>query len=140
MNEKSLKVLEFYKIKELLINRAESQLGKDLAKTIEPLTDIREIEILQEETDEALSLIIQRGNPPLYGIFSIIAEVRRTEIGGSLTPGGLLKVSDSLRVSRGLKNYLKETKDDKASKYPIIEELIDSLRIFKNIEDEINMQ
>lgn len=138
MNEKSLKVLEFYKIKELLINRAESQLGKDLAKTIEPLTDIREIEILQEETDEALSLIIQRGNPPLYGIFSIIAEVRRTEIGGSLTPGGLLKVSDSLRVSRGLKNYLKETKDDKASKYPIIEELIDSLRIFKNIEDEIN--
>ena len=138
MNEKCLKVLEFYKIKEMLLNRAESQLGKELVKEMEPLTDIKEIEKLQQETDEALSLIIQRGNPPLYGINSISAEIRRTEMGGSLTPGGLLKISDSLRVSRGLKGYLKETKDDKIPKYPVIEELIDSLRVFKHIEDEIN--
>ena len=72
MNEKSLKVLEFNKIRELLVGKAESQLGKDLAKKIVPLTDIKEIEVLQKETDEALSLIIQRGNPPLYGINSII--------------------------------------------------------------------
>lgn len=138
MNDKSLKVLEFNKIKELLIGKAESQLGKDLAKKIVPLTDIKEIEVLQKETDEALSLLLQRGNPPLYGINSISVEIKRVEIGGSLTPGGLLKISDSLRVSRGLKNYIRETQEDKSPNYVIIEGLVEELRSFKNIEDDIN--
>ena len=138
MNEKSLKVLEFNKIKEMLIDKAESQLGKELAKAIKPLNDIREIESLQQETEESLSLLIQRGNPPLYGIHSISSEVKRVEIGGSLTPVGLLKISDSLRVSRGLKQYIKETKGDKSPNYPIIEGLVEGLKAFKHIEDEIN--
>ncbi len=138
MNEKSLKVLEFHKIKDLLINKAESQLGKELAREIKPLTDINEIQILQQETDEALTLLIKRGSPPLYGINSIYQEIKRVEMGGSLTPGGLLKISDSLRVSRGLKGYIKESKDDKYSSYPIIEDLINQLSVFKHIEDEIN--
>lgn len=138
MNDKSLKVLEFYKIRELLVGKAESKLGKDLARDIKPLTDIKEIQVLQKETDEALSLLIQRGSPPLYGIHSISAEIRRVEIGGSLSPGGLIKVSDSLRVSRGLKNYIKETKGDKSPNYPIVEKLVEDLKAFKNIEDEIN--
>ncbi len=138
MNEKSLKVLEFNKIKDLLVEKAESELGKDLAKAIKPITDINQIRILQQETEEALSLLIQRGNPPLYGINSIAMEIKRVEIGGSLSPGALLKISDSLRVSRTLKNYIKETKEDKSPSYPIIENLVESLRAFKNIEDEIN--
>lgn len=138
MNEKSFKVLEFYKIKELLINKAESQLGKELAGEIQPLTNINEIEVLQQETDEALTLLIKRGTPPLYGINSISLEIKRVEIGGSLSPGGLLKISDSLRVSRGLKSYIKESKEDKLSNYPIVEGLIEELSVFKHIEDEIN--
>lgn len=138
MNEKSLKVLEFNKIKELLIEKAESQIGKDLVREIKPLVDLREIQVLQEETEEALSLLMQRGNPPLYGINSIAIEIKRVEMGGSLTPGALMKISDSLRVSRGLKNYIKETKDGKSTNFPIIEELVESLRAFKQIEDEIN--
>ncbi len=138
MNEKSLKVLEFNKIKELLIEKAESQLGKDLAREIKPLRELSEIETLQQETEETLTLLIQRGNPPLYGINSIAIEIKRVEIGGSLSPGALLKISDSLRVARALKNYIKETKEDKSPNFPIVEGLVDSLKAFKNIEDEIN--
>lgn len=138
MNEKTLRVLEFNKIKELLIDKCESGLGKDLANKINPIINLREIDLLQQETEEALSLLIKRGNPPLYGIHSISYEIKRVEIGGVLNPASLIKVSDSLRVSRGLKNYIKETKDDKVPNHPMIEELIDSLRVFKSIEDEIN--
>ncbi len=138
MNEKSLKVLEFNKVIDLLIQKAESQLGKEYASTIRPITDINQIQTLQQETEEALSLLIQRGNPPLYGINSIAIEIKRVEIGGSLSPGALLKISDSLRVTRGLKNYIKETKEDRSPSYPIIENLVESLRAFKHIEDEIN--
>ncbi len=59
-------------------------------------------------------------------------------MGGVLTPGALLRISDSLRVSRGLKKYMKDNEADKGSRYPIVEGLISNLMIFKNIEDEIN--
>jgi DNA mismatch repair protein MutS2 len=138
VNEKTLRVLEFNKIKELLIDKCESRIGKEYAKKISPITNIKEIDLMQQETEEALSLLIKRGKPPLYGIHSISYEIKRVEIGGVLNPASLIKVSDSLRVSRGLKNYIKETKADKMPTYLIIGELIDNLRVYKNIEDEIN--
>ena len=138
MNSKTLKSLEYNKIVDLLMGKAESELGRDRIKAIKPLTNIEEIEYLQKQTEEGYSLILKRGNPPLYGIHSIAPEVRRVEIGGALSPGGLLKVSDSLRVSRGLKNYIKESKEDKASNFPLVERLVEGLSVFKHIEDEIN--
>ena len=138
MNDRTLKVLEYDKIVEKLMDKTESQLGKNMARKIKPSIDIDEIEYLQRETKEALNLIIKEGNPPLYGIFDISEELRMTEIGGSLSPKSLLKVSDSLRVSRSLKKYLKEIKDDEISSFPIIQDLIGDLRVFKDIENEIN--
>lgn len=138
LNEKTLRVLEYNKILNLLLEKAESKLGKELVKEVKPLTNKREIDSLLEETDEALSILIQRGNPPLYGIHNISAEIKRVEMGGSLIPAGLLKISDSLRVSRGLKSFIKESKSDKSPSYPMVEGLVGALRVYKDIEDEIN--
>lgn len=136
--EKTLRTLEYHKVVEILLEKAESNLGKERIKGIKPLIEIEKIEYLQRQTEEAHSLLIKRGVPPLYGIHSVAPEVRRAEIGGSLTPGGLLKIADSLRVSRGLKNYIRETREDKDFNYPIIERMINNLSSFKGIEDEIN--
>ena len=138
MNNKTLKVLEYNKIVEKLKENTESSLGRELASKIAPSSNPLEVEQMQRETKEAFTLLIKRGNPPLYGIQNILIELRRAEIGGVLTPGSLLKVSDSLRVSRGLKRYLSESNEDKGSNYPILEELINSLSVFKNIENDIN--
>ena len=138
MNEKTLKALEYNKIIKLLINKAESSLGKARVEEIKPLTDKEDIEILQNQTQEALSILIKKGNPPLFGINSVAPEVRRVEMGGSLSPGGLMKISDSLRVSRSLKTFMKGIKDEKQSNFPIIEELVDNLKTNKYLEDEIN--
>ncbi|HZK33529.1 MAG TPA: endonuclease MutS2 [Tissierellaceae bacterium] len=138
MNEKTLKALEYNKIIKLLIDKAESTLGKAKVKEVLPLTNKEDIEFLQRQTEEALKILLKKGNPPLFGINSVAPEVRRVEIGGSLTPGGLIKISDSLRVSRSLKTFMKGLKDDKVSNFPIIEGLIDNLKINKHLEDEIN--
>jgi len=138
MNDKTLRVLEYHKIIEKVAEKAESELGKEMVRNIRPSTDINEVQYLQNETEEALKLLIKKGSPPLYGIQDISRELKLAEIGGVLTPGGLLRVSDSLRVARGLKNYLKEARDQGVTDYPILQELIDSLRVFKEIEDEIN--
>ena len=85
MNDKTLKVLEYHKIVKKLIDKTESQLGKDMTKKIKPSTNIDEIEYLQRETEEALSLIIKKGNPPLYGICDVSGELKKAEIGGRLS-------------------------------------------------------
>src|SRR5699024_9132975 len=138
LNGKTLKALEYNKIIDLLLEKAESELGREKIKSIEILTDINKIKPLLEETDEALSLLIKRGTPPLYGIYNLESELKRLDIGGHLTPGSLLKISDSLRVVRSLKNYISDDESDKFSNYPIIEDLVENLSSFKSIEDKIN--
>lgn len=137
MNEKTLKSLEYKKIIDSLMDKCESSLGKTRIQSMQPLIDIEDIEKLQAETDEALTLLIKRGAPPLYGINSIKADVKRAEIGGTLSPGALIKISDSLRVSRDLKNYIREVQEDREKRYPLIEGYIEGLSVFKNIENEI---
>ncbi|NLJ77890.1 MAG: endonuclease MutS2, partial [Tissierellia bacterium] len=138
MNERTFRVLEYQKIVGKLVERTESQLGRQMAKAIKPSIDIDEIEYLQRETEEALKLIIDNGNPPLFGIFDLSKELKLVGIGGSLTPSSLMKISDSLRVCRSLKGYLKEVKEEEIVDYPIIRGLVDDLRVLKHVEDEIN--
>lgn len=138
MNNKTLKVLEYNKIVEKLKEKTESSLGRELASKLVPSSNSLEVERMQGETKEAFTLLIKRGEPPLYGIQNILVELRRAEIGGVLTPTSLLKISDSLRVSRSLKKYLSQSKEDKGSNYPVLEGLIQSLSTFRSIEDDIN--
>lgn len=122
----------------MLAEKAESSLGRSMIENLLPNINIEEIVYAQNETEETLNLIIKRGNPPLYGINRITADVKRAELGGMLSPGALLRIGESLRVSRALKNYLKENKEDKDSNYPIIGDLIDNLRVYRNVEDAIS--
>jgi len=138
MEAKTYKVLEYDKIVKMLVEKAESQLGKNMAKNIKASSDIEEVEYMQRETQEALKLFIDKGTPPLYGIYDISHELKMAEIGGVLSPGSLLKISDSLRVSRNLKRYIKEVREQGKLDYPIVQGLIEDLRTFKTIEEEIN--
>lgn len=67
MNEKTLRVLEYNKIKALLLEKAESQLGRELINGVKPRTNMDDILTLLDETDEALSILINRGSPPYLG-------------------------------------------------------------------------
>lgn len=54
-----------------LESKAQSQLGKKTARNIKPLTDIKLIEEKQKETEEALELLMRRGNPPHFMEYTI---------------------------------------------------------------------
>ena len=138
MREKTLRVLEYHKIIEKLDEKAQSSLGKKLVKELKPEKDLEEIEYLQRETEEAFNILLKKGNPPLFGINEVEPYVRRAEKGGMLTPSNLIQISDSLRVVRALKTYLRQIKEDKSIKVEIIEDLIENLEALKSLEDEIN--
>lgn len=135
--KKSQRVLEFNKIINQLEDLAVSEMTKELIKDTEISLDINEIKKRQNETSEAVNLIIKKGEPPLFGIYEMTEYMKRASIGGSLSAGALLRVSDFLRVSRYFKNYIK-SENDLSVDFPIITDLINSLNTFKNIEDKIN--
>ncbi len=137
MNEKTLRVLEYGKIIEKLRASTESSLGAELVDKLKPSIDYAEVSHLQEETDEAVKLLLRRGSPPLGGIHDVLSEAKRAELGGVLSPGGLLKVADTLRAARKIKGFLKQGKDENNIVLPILENTINCLNIYREIEDSI---
>ncbi|MDO5725985.1 MAG: endonuclease MutS2 [Tissierellia bacterium] len=139
MEARTLKTLEYQKIIEKLCEHTESKLGKEHAKNLKPMIDIYEINNALLETDEALMLSLKRGNPPLFGIKPIKSEAKRSQLGGMLSPFGLLKIAESLRCVNALKKYISEAKkDDKDANYPSIETKITALSYFSHIEKAIS--
>ena len=133
MNQKSLRVLEFNKIVDILKTKVSSSLG---LKYIENLTsDYEEVKYMLEETSQAQGILLKRGAVGLNGIHDIEDKAKRAEIGASLDPGSLIKIADTLRVARNLKNTLASSEEEFS--YPIIQGLSNSLYVYRDVEDKI---
>ena len=133
------KTLEFDKVLAELKNLASASITNEYIEGVEISTDFFEIRERLNETNEALKLVLAKGEPQLFGIVDIKSIIKRVEIGGALSAGALLKVSDFLRVSRGLKTYLKrDSNREEEIKLNYIDKLIEDLYTEKSLEDEIN--
>ena len=62
MNQKAYKALEYYKIINMLTDKASSSMGKEICRKLEPSTDIDEIRHMQTQTRDALTRLFQKGN------------------------------------------------------------------------------
>ncbi|HOJ80704.1 MAG TPA: endonuclease MutS2, partial [Clostridiales bacterium] len=138
MEERTLRILEFVKIKEKLVSLCSSELGKELASVLLPQTQPEEVERMLKETSDAVDFILRRGSPPLGGIHDIRDTLRRVELGTALNPGELLRVADTLRAARNLKNYASEADPRADESGNHIRNLIASVTPNKRIEDSIN--
>ena len=61
MNKKSLSTLEFYKITDQLVSYACCDGAKKILRNLKPMTDITDINLRLDETNDALSRIFQKG-------------------------------------------------------------------------------
>lgn len=137
MDSRSLKVLEFNKVINLLSEKASSSLGLQYIEKLIPSSDYGEVRHMLEETSEAQGILVKRGHVNLAGIQDISDSVKRAEIGAVLDPGSLLKISDTLRAARILKRSLSASEEEDFN-YPIIQGLSNSLYTYRDIEDEIS--
>lgn len=138
--QRASKTLEFDKVLVELKKLASASITSEYIDQVEISTQYEVVKNRLNETNEALKLIIAKGEPQLFGIVDIRSIIKRTEIGGSLTASSLLQVSDFLRVSRGLKTYLKKDSYNKDEEVELeyIDKLIEDLYTDKRLEDEIN--
>ena len=135
MNERSIRVLEFYKIKEKLRTYAVTSGGQELVDKLAPYSSAYEVREALEESREALELLIKKGNPPFEGLHDVREGIERAKKGGCLNPAQLLYIGTMLRCTSRIQEYL--TRKEEEESFLKLEDLAYILTPIKNLENEI---
>ena len=134
MNDKTFRVLDYYKIISLLKEEAASQMAKDLISDLTPSVLSHQIIAMQQETSEAVSIIIHKGALPLGSFYDTRDAVIKADKGGTLSMKQLLEVLYNLQIARNAQSYLKVD----LAFLQIIPELAGLLVIQKRLEEHID--
>lgn len=136
MNEKALRILEYNKIIDMLIDKASSQPGKDMCKKLEPMTDKDEIEKAQKHTADAFSRLVKGGRIHFSGNKDISFSIKSLEIGSSLSITELLKISASLACCTRAKSFSRSEHDENIE--DSLMEYFENLEPLTPLQNEIN--
>ena len=112
MNERALRVLEYPKIIDRLVQFAGSLPGKNLCRELVPSSDYGEILRLQQETKDALARIYRKGSISFSGLKDMRGSIRRLEIGSSMSTSELLDLAKILDVCSRVHSWAKEERDE----------------------------
>lgn len=131
--EKSFITLELPAVLEMLAAQAESDLGKEQARALEPAQNTEEVRRRLQETSDAARLMTLRGSPSFSGVRDIRPALDRARLGGALNTRELLNIAGLARCARLCKAYLADEKHEKTS----IDSLFHGLRANKYLEERI---
>lgn len=106
MTEKTLRVLEFTKIREQLSALALTPLGAEKCRALVPYDDFTLVQEAQEETEEALVILTYAGGNPLHYFSDVRPFLTRADKGAALSPKALLEIGGLLRACQGAKKAL----------------------------------
>ena len=137
MENRTLRVLEFNKIKEKIKEYAVTKSAKELIDNLMPYDTAYEVRLKLKETDEALDLLITKSNPPFEGLHDVREGIEKAKKGGVLTLGQLLRIGGMLKCSRRFKDYVSRREDEK--EHLILEDLAYILTPIKNLENSIEI-
>lgn len=116
----------------MLVEEADSALGKDSAKRLRPRSDRDEIIALQAETTHALTRIFHHGPLSFHGLTDIRPGLVPLSKGGTLGAGELLRIGSLLDVAERAVKY--EAKDEETD---FLSGRFSGLQIFPEILREI---
>src|SRR5690625_3391223 len=133
MNEKTFRVLEFDKVVHLLVNEAQTNIGKQLSANIKPETSIDKVQKLHNETDEAVTIIRLNRAVPLGGITDIREALKRTLIGSTLSATECLNIGTTIYGGRQTKNFIDDMEED----LPLLKDYVYQISPLYELEKQI---
>ena len=133
MNKKVLKTLEFDKIIDMLVEEADSSLGKDRARRLRPSSDQSEIVALQAETSHALTRLFHHGTLSFHGLTDIRPSLVPLSKGGTLGAGELLRIGALLEAAKRAVEF-----DKKDEETDFLSGRFNGLQTFPEIRQEIH--
>ena len=133
IDERSLRVLEFTKIRGMLAERALTELGAERCRALTPSCDMTEITQWQQETEEAAVVLRYAGSNPLIAFEDVRSSLSLADKGATLSPRALLAVAELLRASRNARDAL----DTDRESTPRLKQMALGLCVLRNVEQDI---
>ena len=133
MKERTLWVLEFTKIRDMLTEKALTPLGAEKCQALVPSTNFQEISEWQEETEEALVVLTYVGGHPMASFSDVRPYLALCDKGATLSPKALLEIATMMRACRTARSALVTERDNT----PRLKEKASLLGSFRNLEDDI---
>ena len=137
MTEKTLRVLEFTRIREMLAEGALTETGAEKCRKLTPYDDLPSVEAAQAETEEASVILRYVGGHPMAAFPDVRPALAICEKGGTLSAGMLLNVAEMLRASRSARDALVTDRDNTPLLRAKGERLFTSRNLEKDITDAI---
>lgn len=133
MQERTLRVLEFTKIRETLRGLAVSEMGAEVCAQLAPEETLDAVRDALTDTEEALVLVTYLPHHPLVAFSDIRPQLKIASLGGTLGAGALLNVASCMRAARAARDTLVTDRENT----PRITALASELSAFRRLEEDI---
>lgn len=136
--DKALKVLEYDKIIDMLLDLTQGELARDLVEKLEPSNDIDDIRRMQEETSEAYRVLVRYGDIDYSSATHIKHLVSKASLGSMLFIEDLYDIMQNIFLVSSIKRYLKTAIDDENLKLNHLRRLYDSLASLDDLKKKLS--
>ncbi|MDO4838335.1 MAG: endonuclease MutS2 [Clostridia bacterium] len=133
MTERTLRVLEFTKIRERLAEKALTPMGAEKCRSLVPSQDMSEVLLWQQETEEANVVLTYFGGHPLISYGDVRPFLALCDKGATLSPKALLGIAELLRACRAARTSLITDRDNT----PHLRQRAEGLSSLRNVEQDI---
>ncbi len=135
ISAKTLKAIEYNKIMSDVANYATLHETKRELSDFVPLTSLKEVQNLLDKTEECYKYLYTYSTGGIFYFEDISDQLKRVDIGGTLTNSELLRVCSNLKSARLIKNAVESVND---SSLTLIKEIVSRLFINPEFEKEIS--
>jgi DNA mismatch repair protein MutS2 len=141
MNEHTLRVLEYDKVKNIVAAYAASEAGRAAVMELQPTADVQTVKTWLRETREFTQILQTGERVPIDGILDVGQAVKKLGVSGSLLSASeLLNIATTLGVGRRVKSFFQKFEGKvkgAALSAPLLSARAAAIHSLKQIEDEV---
>ncbi|MGI6238974.1 MAG: endonuclease MutS2 [Christensenellales bacterium] len=133
MRERNLRVLEYPKIRRMLREHVVTEMGRQAADALEPVSEPDAVVRMQDQTEEADTVLSLSGGNPIAHFSDVRPFLKLAAVGSTLSQKALLDIAEALKAARVVRAALVSDREDT----PILTEMGARLTTNRNLEEEI---
>lgn len=143
MNQKILDILEYDKMKHLADKYLATAAGHDELRSLQPVSDLHQVEEMIEETTDGTDINRLKGPLPVPELVDISPQLKRLRVHASLNGTELSQIAKVLQATMAMTNFFDDLKEDQVELkrlYHVVDSLVTipevTKRLLKSVEPD----
>ena len=141
MNNKILEILEYRRLKQMAVPFLASAAGQEELERLVPQTDLKNVQIMIEETTDAADINRIVGPIPVPALATIRPQLKRLRVQASLNGTELAQIAKVLQTTLAMNNFFDRLRDDQIDLrqlYQVVEQLVTIPEVTKRLLNSVD--